>query len=146
MAMLKDLSALAPFSLLADCAHVLGMLVVLKDDFDHYRLKHETLIYNKGFAALPFLFGVFIYCYEGISMILPVEDSMADKSKVCLVGPIIHAKVLMCGSCLDIPCGSALPLRFGASGMRGATASGTLLPWINCLHRTEHGSIHSQGP
>lgn len=95
LAMLRDLSALAPFSLLADCAHVLGMLVVLKDDLDHYRLKPEALVYNKGVPALPFLFGVTIYCYEGISMILPVEDAMADKSKVSPAAPLIWWHICM---------------------------------------------------
>lgn len=82
LAMLRDLSALAPCSLLADCAHVIGMVVVLKDDVEHFNIAHETLVLSKGAAALPFLFGVSIYCYEGISMILPLEESMADRSKV----------------------------------------------------------------
>jgi solute carrier family 36 (proton-coupled amino acid transporter) len=80
--MLHNLSALAPCSLLADCAHIIGMIVVLKDDVEHINLTHEALVLSKGAAALPFLFGVAIYCYEGISMILPLEDSMAEKSKV----------------------------------------------------------------
>lgn len=80
--MLRDLSALAPCSLLADCAHVIGMMVVLKDDVEQFNIAHETLVLSKGAAALPFLFGVSIYCYEGISMILPLEESMAEKSKV----------------------------------------------------------------
>ena len=85
--MLRDLSALAPCSLLADCAHVIGMIVVLKDDMDEFLKPHDKLVLSKGAAALPFLFGVSIYCYEGISMILPLEESMADKSKVrrCLL-------------------------------------------------------------
>lgn len=80
--MLRDLSALTPCSLLADCAHVIGMLVVLKDDVEQLNVAHEALVLSKGASALPFLFGVSIYCYEGISMILPLEESMAEKSKV----------------------------------------------------------------
>jgi proton-coupled amino acid transporter len=84
LAMLRDLSALAPFSLLADAAHVVGMLVVLKDDVAEYEAHHALVSASKGWTAIPFLFGVVIYCYEGIGMILQIEDSMRDKSKVCL--------------------------------------------------------------
>lgn len=86
LAMLRDMSALAPFSLLADCAHVIGMLVVLKDDVENYSRAHETVVASRGPGALPFLFGVVIYCYEGISMILPIQDAMKDKTKVRPVG------------------------------------------------------------
>lgn len=82
LAMLRDMSALAPFSLLADCAHVVGMLVVLKHDATNYTRAHERIVMSQGAEALPFLFGVVIYCYEGISMILPIQDAMRDKSKV----------------------------------------------------------------
>lgn len=82
LAMLRDLSALAPFSLLADAAHVCGMLVVLKDDVQHFRAAHEAVAASKGWGAVPVLFGVVIYCYEGIGMILQIEDSMKDRSKV----------------------------------------------------------------
>ena len=82
LAMLRDLSALAPCSLLADAAHVLGMLVVLKDDMDHFKQQREVVEASKGINAVPFLFGVVIYCYEGIGMVLPIEDSMADRTKV----------------------------------------------------------------
>ena len=83
LAMLRDLSALAPFSLLADAATVVGMLVVLADDVDNlWTSSSHDFVGSKGATALPFLFGVVIYCYEGIGMILPIEDAMRDKSKV----------------------------------------------------------------
>lgn len=101
--MLRDMSALAPFSLLADCAHVVGMLVVLKDDVENYSRAHETVVASRGAPALPFLFGVVIYCYEGISMILPIQDAMKDKSKVRLArtrmrGHVRPSVLLMCRS------------------------------------------------
>eukprot|EP00892_Ulva_mutabilis_P009273 jgi/Ulvmu1/6718/UM030_0051.1 len=81
LAMLRDTAALASFSLLADCAHVIGIVVVLKDDVENYSQAHESVVASRGPAALPFLFGVVIYCYEGISMILPIQDAMKDKAK-----------------------------------------------------------------
>lgn len=104
LAMLRDMSALAPFSLLADCAHVVGMLVVLKHDATHYTRVHERIVMSQGAEALPFLFGVVIYCYEGISMILPIQDAMRDKSKVrptlnacCVLRPFSHTCAATCG-------------------------------------------------
>jgi hypothetical protein len=93
LAMLRDLSALAPFSLLADAAHVIGMLVVLKDDVDNiWTSTKQDYVSSKGITAIPFLFGVVIFCYEGIGMILPIEDSMKDKSKVsCPLKPHVDA-------------------------------------------------------
>lgn len=35
----------------------------------------------KSASSLPFLFGVVIYSYEGVGMILPVEASMKRKEK-----------------------------------------------------------------
>ena len=35
----------------------------------------------KSISNLPFLFGVVIYSYEGVGMILPVEASMKRKEK-----------------------------------------------------------------
>jgi len=83
--MLKDLAVLAPFSLLADAAIVLGILVVLGDDvaaFSH----HESVVLSKGLPAVPFLFGISIYCFEGIGLILPLEDAMENKkqARCCL--------------------------------------------------------------
>lgn len=80
--MLRDLSALAPFSLFADFANVVGMLVVLKDDLDSWTAGHPTVVRSKGLQAVPFLFGVVVYCYEGVGMILPIEDAMRDKRLV----------------------------------------------------------------
>jgi hypothetical protein len=93
LAMLRDLSALAPFSLLADCAHIFGMLVVLKDDVDSYTSAHQRVVAGKGVGAIPLLFGAVIYCYEGIGMVLPIEDAMQDRSKVRARCTLLNCRV-----------------------------------------------------
>lgn len=80
LALLRGVRALAPFSLVADVANILGMIVVFYDYFGAFKQRVEFAEF-KSFSNLPFLFGVVIYSYEGIGMILPVEASMKRKEK-----------------------------------------------------------------
>ena len=56
------------------------MIVVFYDYFGAFKQRVEFAEF-KSFSNLPFLFGVVIYSYEGIGMILPVEASMKRKEK-----------------------------------------------------------------
>ncbi|KAL3140382.1 hypothetical protein ABBQ38_004643 [Trebouxia sp. C0009 RCD-2024] len=78
--MLTGVRALAPFSLIADVANVLGIIVVFYDYFGAFKRPAEVVQF-KSVSNLPFLFGVVIYSYEGVGMILPVEASMKRKEK-----------------------------------------------------------------
>lgn len=80
LAMLRGVRALAPFSLVADAANVLGIVVVFYDYFGAFKQPAEVVEF-KSVSNLPFLFGVVIYSYEGVGMILPVEASMKRKEK-----------------------------------------------------------------
>ena len=50
---------------------------MLWDDAMAFR-NHEVVVDFTSAWSLPYLFGVVIYCYEGIGMILPIEASMAQ--------------------------------------------------------------------
>ena len=133
LALLRDLSALAPFSLLADGAHVMGMLVVLKDDIENLWTNEHTFVTSKGIAAMPFLFGVVIYCYEGIGMILPIEDSMRDKAKVrcattCLA--LTTCAAIFTGAHTSMGPGKYLPQRQVLAAARACTQRASM-----CRHR-----------
>eukprot|EP01025_Chloroclados_australasicus_P021905 TRINITY_DN22838_c0_g2_i2.p1 TRINITY_DN22838_c0_g2~~TRINITY_DN22838_c0_g2_i2.p1 ORF type:complete len:437 (+),score=36.36 TRINITY_DN22838_c0_g2_i2:160-1470(+) len=78
LGMIRGVAALAPFSLVADFANLIGIVVVLWDDVEQFK-NHEHVNVSTSIRNLPFLFGVVIYCYEGIGMILPIEESMANR-------------------------------------------------------------------
>ena len=50
------------------------------DYFGAFKRPAEVVNF-KSISNLPFLFGVVIYSYEGVGMILPVEASMKRKEK-----------------------------------------------------------------
>ena len=60
--------------------HVAGIIVVFYDYFGAFKQPAEVVEF-KSVSTLPFLFGVVIYSYEGVGMILPVEASMKRKEK-----------------------------------------------------------------
>uniref|UniRef100_A0A061R4W6 Solute carrier family 36 (Proton-coupled amino acid transporter), member 1 n=1 Tax=Tetraselmis sp. GSL018 TaxID=582737 RepID=A0A061R4W6_9CHLO len=80
LAMLPSLTALAPVSTAANLCNMMGMVVVLWDDVSSFK-HHEHIVPITSLAKLPFMFGVSVYCFEGIGMILPMEEAMADRSK-----------------------------------------------------------------
>jgi len=78
LAMLPSLTALAPVSTAANLCNLIGMVVVLMDDVSSFK-HHEIIVPMTSLSNLPFMFGVSVYCFEGIGMILPLEDSMEKK-------------------------------------------------------------------
>ncbi|CEM39819.1 unnamed protein product [Vitrella brassicaformis CCMP3155] len=78
---LRDMRHLAWSSLLADATNLFGLGVVYF--FDLHRLvavrKAPPAVAIARSSTLPFFFGVGLYCFEGIGMVLPIENSMKDK-------------------------------------------------------------------
>lgn len=62
------------------CHPPAGIVVVFYDYFGAFKQPAEVVEF-KSVSNLPFLFGVVIYSYEGVGMILPVEASMKRKEK-----------------------------------------------------------------
>lgn len=74
----KEMKTLSPFSLLADFSNLLGLSVVLFQDYEEYRFHHET-IKAFDFSNLLYVCAVGIYALEGVGLILPLETSCQDR-------------------------------------------------------------------
>ncbi|XP_066393556.1 amino acid transporter ANT1-like [Miscanthus floridulus] len=81
LSFIRSLSSLSPFSIFADVCNVLAMAIVIKEDlqlFDHPFSNRSAF---NGLWAVPFTFGVAVFCFEGFSMTLALEASMAERRK-----------------------------------------------------------------
>lgn len=104
LAQLRGVAALGTFSLVADVAMLTGFAVVLFDDvvaLSHFR---PPIVAATGWSCLPYLFGVAIYCFEGVGMILPIEASMETPRQFDMV---------LCGTMAAV---TALYVAFGSVG------------------------------
>ena len=104
LSFVHTLSTLSPFSIFADACNVLAMAIVIKHDiqlFDHPFVDRSAF---NGLWAIPFSFGVALFCFEGFSMTLALEASMAERRKfrwvlsqavVCIM--FVYACFGLCG-------------------------------------------------
>lgn len=82
---IRSLSALAPFSIFADICNVLAMGFVVKEDIQQvvggeFSFGERTAI-TSNIGGLPFAGGMAIFCFEGFTMTLALENSMNDRAK-----------------------------------------------------------------
>jgi proton-coupled amino acid transporter len=78
LCLLRHLKYLAPFSLIAECVNLTGLLVVYAVDFEYMHVNHPSVEWA-NWASLPFALGVCLYCFEGMGMTLSLEGSMLKK-------------------------------------------------------------------
>ncbi|KAF1792088.1 Amino acid transporter, transmembrane domain [Phytophthora cactorum] len=102
--LLRHMRELAYVALLADFMCILGLLVVLNIDLSYMDLDHDYIEPMGVVSAIPFFFGVASYCFEGVGMVLPLENSMRNKHNfmpilVCTVVIItsLYATFGVCG-------------------------------------------------
>ncbi|KAG8100246.1 hypothetical protein GUJ93_ZPchr0013g34641 [Zizania palustris] len=79
LSFIRSLSSLSPFSIFADVCNVLAMAIVIKEDlqlFDHPFANRNAF---NGLWAIPFTFGVAVFGFDGFSMTLALESSMAER-------------------------------------------------------------------
>ncbi|KAL5999492.1 hypothetical protein ACLOJK_037777 [Asimina triloba] len=80
LSLIRFLSALAPFSALANLCNVLAMAVVVKADLQVFDgtsgRKAVTSLGGMAFAG-----GVAVFCFEGFSMTLALEGSMRERRR-----------------------------------------------------------------
>ncbi|GMF46453.1 unnamed protein product [Phytophthora fragariaefolia] len=102
--LLKHMKELAYVAVLADFMCILGLLVVLNIDLGYMEQDHDNIEAIGVVSAVPFFFGVASYCFEGVGMVLPLENSMQNKRNftpilVCTVVIItsLYATFGICG-------------------------------------------------
>ncbi|KAJ3694699.1 hypothetical protein LUZ60_000076 [Juncus effusus] len=81
LSFVRSLSSLSPFSIFADLCNVVAMAVVIKEDFEFFDHPFGNRNAFNGFWGLPFAGGVAVFCFEGFTMTLALEASMAERSK-----------------------------------------------------------------
>ncbi|KAF4739344.1 U2 snRNP-associated SURP domain-containing protein [Perkinsus olseni] len=86
---LRYLKMLAPFSLLAEIAILFALFAVFA--YDIQSTSNNIIVGDVSFmfsnislwlnlSRLPYFFGISVYCYEGVGMVMPVKNSMQNPS------------------------------------------------------------------
>lgn len=78
----EDLSKLSKFSLFADVSNVLGLTIILVQDFEAGEVEAVSAI---DFRYFVYVVSVSAYCFEGVGMILPLESSSNNRNQFPLV-------------------------------------------------------------
>ncbi|XP_006855715.2 amino acid transporter ANTL2, partial [Amborella trichopoda] len=77
---IKLLTHLAPLSIFADVVDISAMFVVIAEDLAIYLRSKPILQAFNGLSVIPYGLGVAVYAFEGIGMILPLEDEAKEKN------------------------------------------------------------------
>lgn len=98
----RHIKNLSPFALVADIANIFGIMVVLSTDVEIFEHDQEVSFIGDGnkqvtmaskyerhfkfiVSKIPYVFGVVLYCYEGMGVILHIHESMEHKSSFNMV-------------------------------------------------------------
>eukprot|EP01062_Namystynia_karyoxenos_P066948 TRINITY_DN60864_c0_g1_i1.p1 TRINITY_DN60864_c0_g1~~TRINITY_DN60864_c0_g1_i1.p1 ORF type:complete len:471 (+),score=137.86 TRINITY_DN60864_c0_g1_i1:107-1519(+) len=85
---LRHLKFLGWFSILADCTNLFGLSSIFLYDFGEMasveRADPEPRL-SADWGRAVFFFGIAIYCYEGIGMVVPIQSSMRNPDQFKLV-------------------------------------------------------------
>lgn len=127
--LLRNLRALAPFSSFANIITFIGLVIIFqyitRDLYDYTRLPAFS-----SFSDLPLFFGTAIFAFEGISLVLPLENSMRNPEAFRGLAGVLNLGMVSV-TCLYTAMGFFGYLRFG----QGALSSITLnLPIDNWLY------------
>ncbi|TMW62006.1 hypothetical protein Poli38472_009499 [Pythium oligandrum] len=102
--LLKHMKELAYAAFLADVMNFLGLTVVYMTDLSYMAMDTHHIEAIGVVSSMPFFFGVAIYCFEGVGMVLPLENGMENPHHfkailVCTVVIItsIYATFGICG-------------------------------------------------
>jgi len=104
----QEMKTLSPFSLIADCANLVGLSAVLFQDFEYYH--HGETIKAVDWSNLLYVAAVSIYSLEGVALVLPLESSAVDREGF----PRLLSKVIMGITLLMVVFGVAGFVAFGS--------------------------------
>ncbi|KAG9455540.1 hypothetical protein H6P81_000048 [Aristolochia fimbriata] len=104
LSFIRSLSALSPFSALADVCNLLAIAIVLKEDLHLFVGGFGRTSALTGLRDLPFAAGMAVFCFEGFGLTLSLEGSMKERRR--------FRKVLLAA----IACITAIYLFFGFFG------------------------------
>lgn len=76
LALIRSLTSLAPLSLVADAANLMGYSFVFGADATHIGTAEGIVSWNR--SNFTFIVGASVYCFEGMAMVLPLEHSAKD--------------------------------------------------------------------
>jgi len=105
---IRALKYLAPFSFIANFTILIGIGVVFAYAIPQMSLDHVHGIEPR---TLPVFFGMAVYCYEGIGVVIPIESSM---KRPTMMLPVLYS-VMGIISCLLISFGSIGYLGYGSA-------------------------------
>ena len=77
---LKSVKNLVIPALIADLVIVFGLVTIFGFDFSHMGEVHESSDAT-NFGGLPLFFGIAVFAFEGIGMVLPVESAMEEPER-----------------------------------------------------------------
>lgn len=106
----KEMKTLSPFSLIADCANVVGLGAVFFQDFEEYIYHHEE-VKAFDFSNLLCVTAISVYSLEGVGLILPLESSCIDRKAF----PSLLKKVIFGITSLMITFGCCGYIAFGSA-------------------------------
>jgi proton-coupled amino acid transporter len=85
LSLVRSLSSLGQFSILADACTVLAVATVVKQDLQLLAARGEQPFQGRdavaGLWGVAFAAGFAVFCFEGFCMTLALEASMADRSR-----------------------------------------------------------------
>eukprot|EP00611_Tribonema_gayanum_P013211 TRINITY_DN2400_c0_g1_i4.p1 TRINITY_DN2400_c0_g1~~TRINITY_DN2400_c0_g1_i4.p1 ORF type:complete len:414 (+),score=100.61 TRINITY_DN2400_c0_g1_i4:451-1692(+) len=89
---------LAPFAMLAEAVNLVGMAVVLTTDVKTMNVNHPDVV-QANWPALPFITGVFLYCFEGMGMVLSLEaNALHKQSFVPILTAVVTLYAVLCAA------------------------------------------------
>eukprot|EP00106_Octopus_bimaculoides_P018065 XP_014785507.1 PREDICTED: proton-coupled amino acid transporter 1-like [Octopus bimaculoides] len=74
---IRNLKTLAVFSLLANIITIIGLVIIYQYIVQHLQPMSQVQLYT-SFSQLPMFFGIAVYSFEGISLVLPIENKMRN--------------------------------------------------------------------
>lgn len=124
--LLKHMKELAFVALLADAMNFTGLAVVYATDLSYMATDYDNIEMLGVISSIPFFFGVASYCFEGVGMVLPLENSMQTKAHFT---PILVATVVI------------ITTIYATFGICGYLAFGDATQDVITLNIEGHGSL-----